>query len=284
MYRHFYGFSDKPFETTPDPQFLFLSPSHQQALQAMISGIRDRQGIIVLTGEVGTGKTTLIHSLLRCLDRQVETAFVFHTTITFRELIKNILLDLGLSSMGKHQGDYWDYLVRYARLILSRDGTLAIFIDEAQRLSEGVLEELLQRFCGSRPKHIQIVLMGQPELEERLNSPALTRFKNKLEIRCQIKPLSEVESKRYVHHRLRLAGSRGAAIFSPKALSVIYRYSGGIPRTINILCDNALLTGYSSAQKMIDEKVVRKTIKGLEGKGCQKPFLSFITDAVKLTK
>jgi len=284
MYSSFYGFSDKPFETIPDSKFLFLSPSHQQALQLMMSGIRDRKGMTVVTGEVGTGKTTLIHSLLGSLDGQVETAFIFHTTITFEELLENILSELGLWRIGKYRRDRWEHLVRYTRLILARDGTLAIFIDEAQKLGEEVLEELFQRFFSSRSKHIQVILMGQPELEEKINSPALTQFKDRLQIRCQIKALSEDESKKYIHHRLRLAGGQGSAIFSPKALSMIYRYSRGIPRTINILCDNALLTGYSSSKKTIDEKIIRVSIKDLEGKGSQKPFLSFISDAVKATK
>jgi len=250
----------------------------------MMSGIMDRKGMILVTGEVGTGKTTLIQSLLRSLDGKVQTAFIFHTTITFEELLENILSELGLSAMGKDRGDLWDHLIRYAKLVPDRDETLAIFIDEAQKLGEEVLEELLQKFSASRSKHIQIILVGQPELEEKCNSPALARFRDKLRIRCQLTALSEQESNRYIDHRLRLVGGQGVGMFTLRARSTIYRYSHGIPRTINILCDNALLAGYGLSKKTIDEKIILEFINELEGKRSEKTLLSFISDSVKSTK
>ena len=248
-----------------------------------MTGIRDRKGVILVTGEVGTGKTTLIRSLLGSLDGKVNTAFIFHTRITFEELLANILSELGLSDIGKDKGDLWNHLIRYANLVPAQDERLTIFIDEAQRLDKGVLEELLQKFFGSRSKSIQIILVGQPELDEKLNASPLARFKDKLQIRCQIAALSEDESERYIGHRLRLAGGQGIGMFTPRALSLICRYSRGIPRTINIVCDNALLTGYGLSKKTIDEKIIRKVTNELEGKKSRKPFLSSTSESLKST-
>ena len=248
-----------------------------------MSGIRDRKGVILVTGEVGTGKTTLIRSLLGSLDGKVNTAFIFHTTVTFEELLANILSELGLSDIGKDKRDLWNHLIRYANLVPARDERLAIFIDEAQRLDKGVLEELLQKFFDSGSKSIQIILVGQPELDEKLNASPLARFKDKLQIRCQIAALSEDESERYIGHRLRLAGGQGIVMFTPRALSLICRYSRGIPRTINIVCDNALLTGYGLSKKTIDEKIIRKVTNELEGKKSRKPFLSIFPESLKST-
>jgi general secretion pathway protein A len=275
MYNEFYGFSKKPFELTPDPEFLYLTPGHREALASMISGIRERRGFISITGEVGTGKTTLIHYLLSTLDEKVKTIFIFHTTITFRDLLKNILLELDLAVAEESKTGLLDQLTQCLTRMAIRDETLAIIIDEAQHLSKEVMEEL-RMFSNLEPKVIQIVFVGQPEFEDKLNSQDLRQLKQKIEIKRQIRPLSEEESKEYIDHRLRLVGSSSSEVFTPKAVSMISLYAQGIPRIINILCDNAFLIGYSLSKKKVDVDIIREVKKNIEGPRPQKTILSSI--------
>jgi general secretion pathway protein A len=280
MYNEFYGFSKKPFELTPDPEFLYLTSGHREALASMISGIRERRGFISITGEVGTGKTTLIHYLLSTLDEKVKTIFIFHTTITFRDLLKNILLELDQAVAEESKTGLLDQLTQCLTRMAIRDETLAIIIDEAQHLSKEVMEEL-RMFSNLEPKVIQIVFVGQPELEDKLNSEDLRQLKQSIKIRCQIGALSEEESKRYIDHRLRLVGSSSSEIFTPKAISMICSYAQRIPRVINVLCDNALLMGYSLPKKRIDVDIIREVIKNMEGPSLQKTIPSSTTIANK---
>jgi len=272
MYNEFYGFSEKPFELTPNPRFLFLSPSHREALTSMIDGIRERRGFISITGEVGTGKTTLVHSLLNSLDEKVRTVLIFHTTITFKELLKTILQELELEVIEESKAGLLHQLVQYLTQMATRDETLVIIIDEAQGLATEVMQEL-QMFFNLEPKLIQIVFVGQPEFEDKLNSEDLRQLKHSIEIRCEIRALSEEESKEYIDHRLRLVGSSGSEIFTQKAISLVCSYAQGIPRIINILCDNAFLIGYSLSMKMTDVDIIREVIKELEGPGPKKTMI-----------
>jgi len=264
MYTEFYGFSEKPFELTPDPKFLYVTRSHREALASMIHGIKNRKGFISMTGEAGTGKTTLIYSLLKHLDEKVKTVLIFHTTITFTDLLKTILRELNLATIKENRIDLLHQLIQYSVLMCNRGETLVIIIDEAQDIPQKVMEEL-QMFSDLESKGIQIVFVGQPELEDRLSSESLRQLKRGIEIRRQIRGLSEEESKEYIDHRLRLVGSSSSEIFSPKALSLICTYARGIPRVINALCDNALLTGYSLFKKNIDVDIIREVIKRMEG-------------------
>jgi len=266
MYETFYGFFAKPFEAVPDPRFLYASSSHLETISAVLSGIRNRKGLIVITGEVGTGKTTLVHSLLQRLDKKVKTAFVFHTTITFKDLMRNILRDLGVSFSDKEApANLWNRLVSYSGQLSAQDGAPVIFIDEAQDLGEVVLEELIQRFSVLQSNPFQIILVGQPELEEKLKSGRLKPLEKKIGVRCQIKTLTEEESKKYIDHRLGVARSSNASLFTPKAQSLICAHAHGIPRIINVLCDNALLAGYTLSSHTIDDGIIRKVIKRAEG-------------------
>jgi len=278
MYNEFYGLSEKPFELTPDSRFLFLTPSHREIIASMIDGISNRSGFISVTGEVGTGKTTLIRFLLSKLEveEKVKTVLIFHPTITFKELLKNILLELDLEVMNAGKAALLHQLNEYLIQMIARDETLVVIIDEAQDLSKDVMGEF-----GMLPnlERLQIVFVGQPEFEDKLNSQGLRQLKQRIGIRCQIKALGEKESKDYIDHRLRLVGSGSSQRFAPKAISMICSHAQGIPRIINILCDNAFLMGYSLSEKRIDVDIIREVIKNMENPFPGKTFLSTIVTA-----
>ena len=267
MYTHFYGFSEKPFNVTPDPRFLFLTESHQEALSSMIYGIKERRGFISVSGEVGTGKTTLIHHLLDTLDRKVKAVFLYETQITFEQLLKEVLLELELPAGDGDKPSLIRQLNHYLIQILARDETLAILIDEAQNLSKEVMEELrmLSNLETSSSKLLQIVFVGQPELESKLNSKDLRQLKQRIGIRRQVRPLTGEESTKYIAHRLNLVGSSTSGVFTPEAVSLICQYARGIPRTINILCDNAFLIGYGLSREKIDAAIIHEVIRDMDG-------------------
>jgi general secretion pathway protein A len=281
MYNEFYGFSEEPFELTPNPRFLYLTRSHRDALSSMTQGIKKRNGFISVTGDVGTGKTTLIHSLLNSLGEKVKTILIFHTTLTFDELLKTILSELHLANVKEDTTDLLNQLAQYLRQMNSKDEMLAIIIDEAQDLSPKVMKDF-QMLTPLGSKGLKIVFVGQPNFENKLNSEDLEPLKQSIEIRRQIRRLSEEESAKYIDHRLRLVGSSSSQIFSPEAISLICSYSQGIPRVINVLCDNALLMGFRLSQKMIGIDTIRGAIKNLEGPNPQKTILSSTTVANKL--
>jgi general secretion pathway protein A len=269
MYHQFYRFREKPFELTPDPRFIFLSPDLRKTLASTVYWIRERGGSISIIGEAGTGKTTLIHSLLNSLDTRVRPVIIFHTTVSFVDLLRMILRELDLLAVGKNKTGFWNQLIQYSNQIAAKNETLVIIIDEAQKLTEEVLIEL-NRFSNPEAKAIKVVLVGQPELEDKLNSEGLRQLNQMIKVRYQIKALSEEESKDYIDHRLKLVGSSSLETFTSEALSMICRYAEGIPRIINTLCDNALLAGYRSYQKKIDVSIIREVIKDLEGPRLQK--------------
>ncbi len=279
MYNEFYGFSEKPFELTPDPKFLYFTPSHREALDSMIDGIKNRRRFISITGEVGTGKTILIHSLLNSLDEKVKTVYVFHPTITFRELLETIFLELNLNVAGRGESTLLFELVKYATR-LEADEAIAIIIDEAQSLSEEVMEKV-QIFSELEPGAIQIVFAGQPEFEDMINSQRLRQLEQRIGSKHQIKALSKDESENYINHRLGLVGSSSLEVLTPEAISLICNYAQGIPRIINVLCDNAFLAGYSVSQKRIEVDIIRDVIKKMERPLPEKTFLSPIFTAVK---
>ena len=266
MYNEFYGFSEKPFEITPDPKFLYLTSSHRKALDAMMEGIESRQGFISITGEVGTGKTTLIYSLLTSLNEKVKTAFIFHTVITFEEFLESVLRELYLEVTGKDKKTLLHQLVEYL-LHIGNDEMVAVIIDEAQHLAIETLQELgkLSDLWFLISWRLQIVFVGQPEFKNILNSPSLKIINQRIRIRREITTMTVEESRGYIDHRLKLVGSSTSKTFTPKAISIIIQHSKGIPRAINIVCDNALLNGFSESKKIIDEKIIREVVKNLEG-------------------
>jgi general secretion pathway protein A len=267
MYESFYGLNKNPFNVSPDPQFLYLGENHREALAQLLYGVREKKGFIVITGEVGTGKTTLIHCLLSRFNgnSQTKTAFVFNPKLNAHDFIRYIIKDMGVEVNGGTKGDYLHALHRYLLEAYQRDERVVIIIDEAQGLAPELLEEvrLLSNFETSKSKLIQIVLVGQPELNKTLSRFEFRQLRQRINMRFHLPALSEKETQEYIERRLRVAGTE-KPLFSKKATKEVYRRSRGIPRLINILCDNALLNGYALDQKRVDEKVVREAARDLK--------------------
>ena len=267
LYQSHFGLREAPFNITPDPSFLYLSASHREGLAQLSYGIRARKGFVVLTGEVGTGKTTLIHALLNDLNGSAQTALIFSTIVSPADLLRSVCEEFGLVEPKRALREIHDYLVSLNEFLLEsyRKGeNCALIIDEAQNLSAEVLESirLLSNFETSKDKLLQILLVGQPELAVRLNSPELRQLKQRVMLRHHLRVLPLQECCEYVSNRLKVAGA-DRTIFTHNALENIYSYSGGIPRIVNVLCDNALLTGYALGKKEIDCGIIREVAEDL---------------------
>ena len=267
LYQTHFGLRQAPFNITPDPSFLYLSESHREGLAQLSYGIRARKGFVVLTGEVGTGKTTLIHALLSDLNESCQTALIFSTIVSPGDLLRSVCEEFGLIEPKRPLQEIHDYLVSLNEFLLEsyRKGqNCALIIDESQNLSAEVLESirLLSNFETSKDKLLQILLVGQPELAIRLNSRELRQLKQRVMLRHHLRTLSLQECCEYVSYRLKVAGGE-RSIFTADALDSIYSYSGGIPRTVNVLCDNALLTGYAFGRKEIDTEIIREVAEDL---------------------
>lgn len=266
MYLKFYGLRDAPFAPTPDPKFLFQSARHREALAQLIYGVRERKGFIVLSGEIGTGKTTLLRTLLERLDRQTHVAYVHNSALEIEGLLEYILNDWGVKSIAQTHAqrlaELNEFLIDQHRQSLSP----VLVIDEAQNLSVPTLEavRLLSNFETAEAKLMQILLVGQPELREKLNLPELRQLKQRIGLRCHIGPLSPEETRLYIRHRLRVAGAADVGIFTDRAIQKISEYSKGTPRVINIVCDHCLLTGYADSKKRIDADIVDEAVEYLE--------------------
>ncbi len=267
MYTQYFGFSENPFNITPDPRFLYLTPGHREALAALVYGITERKGFVALTGEVGTGKTTLLYRLLDSLDDKVHTAYIFNTSATYRELLRNIMSELELPATGDDNFVIIDRLNRYLIERAVRGEIVALVIDEAQNLSEEVLEaiRLLSNLETRTAKLLQIVLCGQPELEGKLNATGLRQLRQRIGIMRRIEPLNDAERRDYVEHRVKMVGGNAAKLFTPDAMSLLCVQSRGIPRIINVMCDNALLIGFAASRKKIDETIMLEAIRDMDG-------------------
>jgi len=281
-YNEFYGFSEKPFEVVPDPQFFYSSPSHLSVLTSVINGIESRENLVCVTGEVGTGKTTFVHFLLHCLEEKVKTALIAYPSNTFEELVSNILLSLDQEVVEETKQALLDQLNGYLMERISEEETLVVIVDEAQNLPSEVMEELGTFYEGGRwVSRLQIILVGAPELEHKISTPRLRRFDREIGVRCQISPLTEEESTKYIDHRLKLVGSRSREVFTPEAISLIVRHARGFPRVINILCDNTFMIGYGLSKTRVDEDMVRQAIGDMETPTQQKLIPRRIVTAVK---
>lgn len=260
MYREFYGLKELPFALTPDPRFIYFTPSHKEVMANLHYGIENGKGLIVVTGEVGTGKTTILRWMLERLDRTVLVAYVFNPRLTVPEFYQyfTTLLDV------REWETKSELLIQLGKTLESRHARglrTVLIVDEAQGLSPYVLEEirLLSNFESNSAKQLQIVLTGQPELRDVLNTPELRQLKQRVALRGQIKALPNVEeTEKYIFARLLVAGAERTDIFSPGAIDFIFRCSEGIPRQINNLCDNALLTGYASGEPIIGRAVIEE--------------------------
>ena len=267
LYQAHFGLSQPPFNITPDPSFLYLSASHREGLAQLSYGIKARKGFVVLTGEVGTGKTTLIHALLNDLNGSAHTALIFSAIVSPADLLRTVCVEFGLiepKRSPQKRGDYIGSLNEFLLGSYRKGKNCALIIDESQNLSAEVLEtiRLLSNFETSTEKLLQILLVGQPELAVRLNSPELRQLKQRVVLRHHLRALSLRECWEYVFHRLKVAGG-DPSIFASTALESIYFCSGGIPRVVNVLCDNALLMGYALGRKEIDAGIIREVAEDL---------------------
>jgi general secretion pathway protein A len=269
MYTEFYGLREKPFSLSPDPRFLFLSDSHREALAHLLYGIEQGEGFIAITGEVGTGKTTLCRTLLQRIEPGSEVAFLFNPQLSGVELLQAIDAELGLETEGKSRRELMDQLNRFLLAKRQEGRRVLLLIDEAQNLEREALEQvrLLSNLETDTTKLIQIILIAQPELDAMLERPELRQLRQRINVRWRLRPLSASETRDYVRHRLRVAagGARGD-IFSDLALREIHRRSGGVPRIINRLCDRALLAGYAGGVREIGLGTVAEVQRELEGR------------------
>ena len=258
MYNSYFDFPESPFNVTPDPRFFYTNPVYQEAFAALRYGIEAKKGFIVITGEVGTGKTTLLRKLMRNLGDTIHSVFVFNTLLSFPELLQLILHDLGVvpreASKVTMLQELNDYLINQ----LKQGHVVSVLIDEAQNLSDEALEglRLLSNLETDQEKLLQIVLMGQPELKEKLDNPGLRQVKQRVAFQCQLAPLKDEEVGAYIDFRLRTVGYAGKDIFQPDAVQQIAFYSQGIPRLINVICDNALLNAYAESRKIVSKQMI----------------------------
>src|SRR5579862_5856615 len=247
MYKKFFGLRENPFNVNPDPRYLFVTPHTEEALSCLTYGVQGRKGFILLTGEVGTGKTTLINKFLEWLHREgLPTAFIFNSRLNEEQFFEFMMTDFGIPCDAKSKSQI---LLRLNQWLLERyraGETAVLIIDEAQNLSPGVLEEvrLLTSLETSTEKLLQIVLTGQPELEEKLKIPSLRQLRQRITLRCRTAPLSLEETFGYVAERLRIAGANGEPVFSKEAIETAHLYACGIPRVLNLLCEHALINAY----------------------------------------
>lgn len=266
MYAEFYGFKELPFALTPDPRYIYFTPSHMEVMANLHYGIESGKGLVVVTGEVGTGKTTILRWMMQRLDPSVLVAYIFNPRLTVTEFYQHLASLLELSNWETKP----DLLTALGQALESRHARglrTVLIIDEAQGLSPNVLEEirLLSNFESDTAKQLQIVLTGQPELREVLNDPDFRQLKQRVALRCAIKALPTVEeTDRYITARLLISGADRTNIFSSAAIDYIYRCTEGIPRNINNLCDNALLAGYAAGDRIIDRKLIEEVAETLD--------------------
>jgi general secretion pathway protein A len=266
MYLEFFGLNEMPFNVTPDPRFLFYSARHREAFDNLIYGIEQRKGFIELTGEVGSGKTTLCRAVLSTLPENIRTALILNPTLSETQLLRAILNDLGLSPKGRDRLSYIEQLNNYLLFMAKEGFNVAVFIDEAQDLLPDVMEQirLLSNLETDQHKLLQIVLAGQPELRERLGSHELRQLRQRIAVRCTLEPLNEEESGQYIEHRLRVAGCTLPGVFDPGAVETIFKHTQGTPRIMNILCDRALLAGYVDKVRVIGAQQVKRALREVE--------------------
>ena len=266
MYGKHFGLVELPFSVTPDPRFSYTNSLYREAFATLRYGIEARKGFIVITGEAGTGKTTLLRRLMRTVEATVHTAFIFNTHLSFTELLRLVLNELGVVNSAQDRLTLMAHLNDYLIEQLHKDHIVSLLVDEAQDLSDAMLEELrlLSNLETDRAKLIQIVLMGQPELERKLDQPELRQLKQRVAVRCRLAPLGSDEVAPYINSRLQTVGYEGKELFDLESVQKIALYSKGIPRLINVICDNALLIAYANSQSKVSAKIVDEVGRDLQ--------------------
>jgi general secretion pathway protein A len=267
MYRAFYKLRENPFNVTSDPGFLFLSPTHSEALDHLRYGIEQRKGFLTITGEIGSGKTTLCRALINRLDATTKVAFILNAVLPELQLLEAIAEDFGIVVTRRTKGAFIRMINKFLLEQLSLGNNAVLIIDEAQNMRPAVLEtvRMLSNLETEKEKLLQIVLVGQPQLKEKLDLPELVQLKQRIAVRFHIRALTEPEVAQYIQHRLAVAGSNGNIIFSEGAIQSVFRYTGGIPRLINILVDKALLRGFVKEIVIMDGDHIKTCIQELEG-------------------
>lgn len=269
MYAQFFGLKETPFNLTPDSKYFFLSPQHREALNYLLYGIHERKGFIVLTGGIGTGKTTICRALLAQLDASVDTALIFNSFMSDLEILETTCREFRISG-GRRKGTIKSYIDDLNEFLLANfaAGRISVLvIDEAQNLSLGALEQIrmISNLETEREKLIQIVLIGQPELRDILASPSLKQLNERITVRYDLEPLRPGDIRQYISHRMTVAGGNGNLKFSDGAHRQIYRRSKGIPRRINAICDRALLIAYTKNKTTVERKTITSAVRDVQG-------------------
>ncbi len=264
MYLDFFGLKEKPFTITPNPKFIYLSKNHKEVFAHLLYGVQDQAGFIVVTGEVGTGKTTVLRTLLGELeDEQYRLAFIFNPCQSAIDLLRNINREFGIETGSSSNSDLLHALNEFLLKMRTEGRSVVLVIDEAQNLEPAVLEQirLLSNLETDTDKLIQIILVGQPELKEILAREDLRQLNQRITVRYHLKPMDFTDTSDYIGHRLMVAGGTQQKVFTDKALKKIFSFSRGYPRLINILCDRALLVGYAEGCREVDGKMIQTAIR-----------------------
>ncbi|HWZ81681.1 MAG TPA: AAA family ATPase [Terriglobales bacterium] len=267
MYKEFFGLRANPFNVNPDPRYLYLTRHTEEALACLTYGIQSRKGFVLLTGEVGTGKTTLINKLLEWLRlQQVATAFIFNSRLDVPQFLDFMMADFSIPCDSKSKSQVLQRLYNWLLDRYRAGETAVLIVDEAQNLSDEVLEEIrmLTNLETFTEKLLQIVLVGQPELEQRLKQPQLRQLRQRLTLRAKTHPFNIDETKLYINQRLRIAGSNGDLVFQPEAVSALFRYSAGVPRVINLLCEHCLVSAFVDQKKTVSAEIVDAVAKDFD--------------------
>ena len=267
MYLEYYGLRELPFNITPDPHFLFLSAKHQEALNHLLFGIRERKGFIELTGDVGAGKTTICRRLLELLGPTYKVALILNPCLTMNQLLRCIVTELNVDVRAFDRVTCLEALNTYVLAQAKQNNDVVVIIDEAQDLTNKLLEQvrLLSNLETNNRKLLQIVLMGQPELREKLAQPTLRQLRQRITVRYHLNPLDPAETGNYIHHRLTLAGANSRPTFDASAVALVHQQAGGVPRIINAICDKTLLAGFVRRTDQLTDDLVQLAVAELQG-------------------
>lgn len=265
MYLDHFGLKQYPFQLVPDPEFLFMGPQHSHAKAYLDYAVYNRDGFVVVTGDVGTGKTTLLHKFLTELDPNVLAAKIFQTQLTATEFLQAVLVEFGLNPFQAHKVELMDMLNTFLVDRFLEGRQIVLIVDEAQNLSDEALEEirLLSGLETHKEKILHVILLGQPQLRDRLDSPHMEQFAQRIRLRYHIRALTEAETSDYIRHRLEVAGAGPGRLFDDAVLPMIFQYTGGVPRLINVLSDTALVCGFADGHSGISPGVMESAVKEL---------------------